>query len=85
MAYLDGPPLPYRWQLGLLLLSLPRRLIARGFRDLPTRGADNALPIPASTQMGPAFRSSWVLSIDRTLRIGPRIGGEPKLAGLEGA
>lgn len=36
----------YRWQLGLLLLSLPRRLIPRGFRNLAPSGTDDALPEP---------------------------------------
>ena len=35
---------PYRWQLGLLLQSLPRRLIPGGFRDLPAGGPDDAFP-----------------------------------------
>jgi len=30
MGYFDAPRPLYRWQLGLLLLSLPRRLIAAG-------------------------------------------------------
>lgn len=35
---------PFRWQFGLLLLSLPRRLIAGGFSDLPQGGPYDALP-----------------------------------------
>ena len=34
----------FRWQLGLLFLSLPRRLIAGRFGDLPPSGPDDALP-----------------------------------------
>jgi hypothetical protein len=34
----------YRFQLGFLLLSLPRRFIPGGFRDLSARSADDALP-----------------------------------------
>ncbi len=39
-------PYPYRWQLGLLLPGLPRRLIPGGFRNFPAGGADDALPEP---------------------------------------
>lgn len=40
MDHFIGPRPLYRWQLGLLLLSLPRRLIPRGLSDLPAGGAD---------------------------------------------
>ena len=43
MAIFYGPRPLYRWQRGLLLLSLPRRLIPRGLRDLAARSADDAL------------------------------------------
>jgi hypothetical protein len=33
----------YRWQLGLLLSGLPRRLIAGRFGDLTPRGPDDPL------------------------------------------
>ena len=36
----------FRWQLGLLLQSLPRRLIPASLRDLPPGGADDGLPQP---------------------------------------
>ena len=47
MAYFDVPRPPYRWQTGLLLLLLPRRLIAGALRDLPPGGADQPLPHPS--------------------------------------
>lgn len=47
-----APRPPYRWQRGLLLLCLPRRFIACGFRDLPPGGADQPVPYPVG-QAGP--------------------------------
>jgi hypothetical protein len=41
MRDFKAPRPPYRWQLGLLLLGLPRRLIPCGLRDLPPGGADD--------------------------------------------
>lgn len=51
MRHLDAPcPSrlfgPLRWQLGLLLLSLPRRLIPGCFGNLPPGGFDDPLPEP---------------------------------------
>lgn len=46
MVHFAAPRPPYRWQLGLLLLSLPRRFIPRGFRDLAPRVADEPVPYP---------------------------------------
>jgi hypothetical protein len=42
----------YRWQLGLLLLSLPRRFIPSGFCYLPSSCADQSVPYPVG-QTGP--------------------------------
>ena len=36
----------FRFQAGLLLLSLPRRFIPGGLSDLPPSGADQSLPNP---------------------------------------
>lgn len=47
MAHINVPRPPFRWQAGLLLLSLPRRFIASGLRDLPPGGADQSLPHPS--------------------------------------
>jgi len=44
MACLDAPRPLYRWQLGLLALSLPRRLIPRRLCDLPPGSANDPLP-----------------------------------------
>lgn len=41
-----SPRSRFRWQLGLLLLSLPRRLIPRSFRDLAPCVADEPVPYP---------------------------------------
>lgn len=42
-----SPPLgPFRWQLGLLLLCLARRLIPRGFSDFAPGGTDDPFPEP---------------------------------------
>lgn len=38
------PRPPYRWQLGLLLLGLPRRFIPGRFGDLPPSAPYDALP-----------------------------------------
>ena len=46
MAHFNSTRPPYRWQLGLLLLSLPRRFIPRGFRDLASGGPDEPVPYP---------------------------------------
>lgn len=48
MDHFNRPRPLYRWQLGLLLLSLPRRLIPRGFGDLAPRGADEPVPYPVA-------------------------------------
>jgi hypothetical protein len=46
-APLAVPPRPlFRWQLGLLARSLPRRFIPAGLRDLSPSGADDGLPQP---------------------------------------
>ena len=44
MRSFNAPRPPFRWQLGLLLLSLPRRFIPGRFRDLPPGGPYDALP-----------------------------------------
>ena len=44
MDHFNGPRPLYRWQLGLLLPGLPRRLISSGLCDLSPGGADDALP-----------------------------------------
>jgi hypothetical protein len=44
--HFKGPRPPYRWQRGLLLLCLPRRLIPGGFRDLPPGGPDESVSNP---------------------------------------
>jgi hypothetical protein len=44
MACLDVPRPLYRWQLGLLALSLPRRLIPGRLRDLAPSSTDDPLP-----------------------------------------
>ncbi len=36
----------FRWLLGLLFASLPRRFIARRFRDVLSSGADQPFPYP---------------------------------------
>jgi hypothetical protein len=46
MRSYNAPRPPYRWQLGLLLLSLPRRFIAGRFRDVLPGGADELVPYP---------------------------------------
>lgn len=46
MAHFRGPRPPYRWQRGLLLLNLPRRLIPGSFGDLPSSRADKPVPYP---------------------------------------
>jgi len=50
MRTFNGPRSLYRWQLGLLLLSLPRRLIPRRasrlLGQLLAGGADEPLPYP---------------------------------------
>lgn len=55
MANFAVPRLPcplHRWQLGLLLLSLPRRFIPGSFRDLTPCGTDQSVPYPVG-QTGP--------------------------------
>lgn len=52
MAHFDSPRPLYRWQLGLLLLSLPRRLIPCRLCDLSPGGADQPVPDPVG-QAGP--------------------------------
>jgi hypothetical protein len=52
-----GPRPLYRWQLGLLLLSLPRRLIPGSFGDLPPGRADQPVPYPVG-QAGPCHLGS---------------------------
>jgi hypothetical protein len=44
MAHFNATRPPYRWQLGLLLLSLPRRFIPGSLPDLAPRSADDRLP-----------------------------------------
>jgi hypothetical protein len=44
MPYFGGPRPLYRFLKGLLLLSLPRRLIPRGLCDLTAGCADDPLP-----------------------------------------
>lgn len=46
MAHFNGPRPLYRWQLGLLLQSLPRRFIPSSFGDLPPGRADQPVPYP---------------------------------------
>jgi hypothetical protein len=52
MEHFNGPRPPYRWQTGLLLLSLPRRLITCGLCDFAPGGADQPVPYPVG-QAGP--------------------------------
>ena len=47
-----APHPPFRFQLGLLLLGLPRRFIPPGLRDLPPSGADEPVSNPVG-QAGP--------------------------------
>jgi hypothetical protein len=44
MTCFDSPRSPYRFLKGMLLLSLPRRLIPCGFCDLTPSSADDPLP-----------------------------------------
>jgi hypothetical protein len=46
MPYFSGPRSPYRFLKGLLLLSLPRRLIPSGLCDLAAGCTDDPLPEP---------------------------------------
>ena len=46
MDHFNGPRTLYRWQRGLLLLCLARRLIPGGLCDLAPRGADEPVPYP---------------------------------------
>jgi len=55
MAYFDAPRPPYRWQLGLLLLLLPRRFIAGG----PRPGRPGRLPLPAAVPLQLATGASY--------------------------
>lgn len=56
MRNFNGPRPLYRWQLGLLLLNLPRRLISCGLSDFPARRANEPVPYPVgqarSRQLG---------------------------------
>lgn len=52
MAHFNAPRPLYRWQLGLLLLSLPRRLIPADLGDLPPSRADQSVSYPVG-QAGP--------------------------------
>ena len=52
MACFNAPRPRYRWQLGLLLRSLPRRFIPSGFSDLSPGRADQPVPYPVG-QAGP--------------------------------
>ncbi len=56
MAHFNAPRPLYRWQLGLLLWSLPRRFIPGGFGDLSPRDANQPVPYPVgqagSRQLG---------------------------------
>jgi len=44
--HFNAPRPPYRWQRGLLLLSLPRGLIAGELRELAASGADQRSAYP---------------------------------------
>jgi hypothetical protein len=52
MAHFNDPRPLYRWQLGLLLLSLPRRFIPAHLCDFPPGRADQSVPYPVG-QTGP--------------------------------
>lgn len=51
MAYFDAPRPPYRWQTGLLLLSLPRRLIRAA--SAVSRRVVRTSPSVSNGQAGP--------------------------------
>jgi hypothetical protein len=63
----------YRWQLGLLLLGLPRRLIPRGFRDLPPGRANEPVSYPVGQarpgQLGCLPDQLLVLGVTRMYRL----------------
>jgi len=49
--FFDGPRAPYRFQTGLLLLSLPRRRI-RSLSQFGFRGLVEAIPYPVAQGTG---------------------------------
>src|SRR5262245_6934536 len=73
MGRLAFLPKPFRWQLGLLLLSLPRRFIAGRLRQLAAGRADEPLPYPVGhARPGQVRRLPYQLLV---------LGGDPDVQG----